>query len=548
MQIRVISSLEKVFDDVAELNAPELASGIAAQGEVYSFQIAVKETGDEHGLYRVAFDGGLNARVRTVDSVPVHLAVDSPDAYYLRTTPGLYPDLLEELEDCDSFRILARQWRVLWVTVPVPAECKPGRYPFRFRFSRFINDEWAETGEADFELEVAGFALPEQELIRYEWFHSDALCAYYRVEPWSEEHWAIVERFARNAAQHGINALYTPLWTPPLDTEKNGERPTCQLLDIMYDPAGDTYAFDFGKLGRFLDMGLRLNFKRFGMSHLFTQWGAGFTPKIVCALPDGRMEKRFGWHVASDDPAYAEFLRALMPQLIAFLRGKDVADRCFFSISDEPVETQFESYSRAVGLVTPLLDGLPTVEALSRIEFYESGLVQHPVPADNHIEPFVGKVKDLWTYYCCGQQNLVPNRLMAMPSARNRIMGVLAYVYDLAGFLQWGFNFYYSQYSRRLIDPFACTDAGGAFPAGDAFLVYPGRNGEPLDSIRHEVFRDGLQDLRALKLLERKIGRRRVLEFLKQGRTEQFTMEEYPRDPEYLANLRPRIYAKLQEA
>ena len=284
-----------------------------------------------------------------------------------------------------------------------------------------VEEEWTPCAEAEFEVEVTPFSLPEQELIRYEWFHADALCSCYRVAAWSEEHWEIIERFACNAVRHGINALYTPLWTPPLDTEVNGERPTCQLLDIAYDPATRSYRFDFGKLERFLDMGLRLGFKKFGMSHLFTQWGAKFTPKIICTLPDGREEKRFGWHVAADDPSYAEFLRALLPKLIAFFRKKGIAERCFFSISDEPCEEQKESYSRAVNLARPLLEGIPTVEALSRIEFYEAGLVQHPVPSCNILESFQGRVKDLWTYYCCGQQQQTPNRFMAMPSARVRV-------------------------------------------------------------------------------------------------------------------------------
>ena len=548
MQIRIISPLEKVFDDTVELSAPEYSSTATAGGEVCSFQIAVREDGDERGYLRIACESALNIRLRTTDSVPVHLPADNPDEYYLRTVPGLYPDLLGELEECDTFRVLTNQWRVLWVTIPVPEGCRPGCYLVRFHFSRMIDGEWTPCGETEFKVEVKPVALPEQELIRYEWFHSDALSAFYRVGMWSEEHWEIVERFARNAVRHGINALYTPLWTPPLDTEVNGERPTCQLLDIAFDPEKNTYRFDFGKLERFLDMGLRLGFKKFGMSHLFTQWGAKFTPKIICTLPDGREEKRFGWHMKADDPSYAEFLKALLPQLIGFLRKKGIADRCFFSVSDEPSEEHMESYSRAVGLVRPLLEGIPTIEALSRIEFYEAGLVPHPVPCCNHMEPFSGRVKNLWTYYCCSQQQLVPNRFMAMPSARIRIMGVLAYVYDLAGFLHWGFNFYYTQYSRKLADPFACTDAGGAFPAGDPFLVYPGPNGEPLDSIRNEVFHDGLQDLRALKLLERKIGREAVLAFLKQGRSESFTMTDYPRDPEYLLELRPRIYAELAKA
>ena len=548
MRFRITSSLEKIFDDVAEPEIPALTGGLAARGEVFSFQIALAAEPGECGWYRVELSGGLNARIRTVDSVPVHLAANNPeDGGWLRTTPGLYPDLLNRLAGGDRFRILPRQWRVLWVTVPVPEDCAPGKYTLDFRFSREAAEGWLPCGGGTFPLEAADLALPPRKLIRYEWFHTDCLAAYYRVEAWSEKHWEIVEAFARNAVRHGVTALYTPLWTPPLDTEVGGERPTCQLLEIGFDPKTGTYTFGFDRLRRYLEMGKSLGFEKFGMSHLFTQWGARFTPKIVCTLPDGSEEKRFGWHVPSDDPAYAEFLTALMPRLLAFLRECGLGGRCFFSISDEPSEAHLDSYGRAVKLMTPLLEEFPTVEALSEFSFFERGLVKHPVPANDHMEPFVGKVKDLWSYYCCGQQDRVSNRLIAMPSARNRIMGTLCYVYHLAGFLHWGFNFYYSQCSRRLIDPFACTDADGAFPGGDPFLVYPGENGEPLDSIRHEVFADGLQDLRALELLEGKLGRDGVLEFLREGRSETFRMTDYPRDPEFLNGLRPRIYRRLRE-
>ena len=62
------------------------------------------------------------------------------------------------------------------------------------------------------------------------------------------------------------------------------------------------------------------------------------------------------------------------------------------------------------------------MDALSDYAFYQSGAVTKPVPANNHIEPFLeAKVPGLWTYYCVGQYKDVSNMFMAMPSARNRI-------------------------------------------------------------------------------------------------------------------------------
>lgn len=541
MIAKTIHSLEKVFFD----RSPEPAAwsaDVAARGEVYSFQVMLElETMPERGLYRVAVQSELPVEVRQVQSVPVRQAVNyNPDDDFLRKEPGLYPDLLEELDE-DRFQLFYGR-QTLWVTVRVPEDAVPEEYPIRFEFTRVVwPNRWnpAVVATAEFRLKVEDFALPPQQLLRLEWFHADCLAACYGVPCWSEEHWRIVEAFLRNALRHGINCIYTPLWTPPLDTGLGGERPTCQLLDIEYSPESG-YRFDFSRLERYLDLGLACGAERFAMSHFFTQWGAKFTPKII--VREGKCEvKRFGWHVKATDPAYREFLAALMPELLALLRRKGLEKRCFFSISDEPQLEQLDDYRAAVELVKPLLEGFPTLEALSSFEFFQKGLVENPIPSNDHIEPFVGHVRELWTYYCCGQELRVPNRFIAMPSRRNRIMGILAYVYDLTGFLQWGFNFYFSQYSRKVLDPFASTDSDGAFPAGDPFLVYPGRGGEPLDSIRHEVFYDGLQDLRALRLLESKIGREAVLALI----GEPLTMKEYPRRDEWLRGVRERVYREL---
>ena len=89
--------------------------------------------------------------------------------------------------------------------------------------------------------------------------------------------------------------------------------------------------------------------------------------------------------------------------------------------------------------VEDLLKGWKVIDALSDYVFYEKGIVEKPIPSNDHIQAFIDHgVEDLWVYYCCGQSDKVPNRFFAMPSARNRIMGVLMYLYKIKGFLHWG--------------------------------------------------------------------------------------------------------------
>jgi hypothetical protein len=204
-------------------------------------------------------------------------------------------------------------------------------------------------------------------------------------------------------------------------------------------------------------------------------------------------------------------------------------------------------YRSASELMQTHLEELPIIDALTNYEYYEQGLVKRPIPANNHIEPFLERgVPDLWTYYCCVQYRQVSNRFFNMPSARNRIIGVQLYKYRIAGFLHWGYNFWNTQYSLQAIDPFRVTDAGCSFPSGDAFLVYPGESG-PIESIRMEVFQEALQDMRALQLLESLIGRDQVLAMIEDGLSEPLTFSHYPTDADWLLRWRERINAAIKE-
>lgn len=92
-----------------------------------------------------------------------------------------------------------------------------------------------------------------------------------------------------------------------------------------------------------------------------------------------------------------------------------------------------------------------------------------------------------------------------MPAYRTRSIGAQMFKFHVDGFLQWGYNFYYTQFSKRKVNPFLETDSGGKFPAGDAFSVYPGPDG-PIPAIALFVFYEAICDLRAMKLLESLIG------------------------------------------
>lgn len=528
----LLSSLAKVFSGEKPLNPPLLSFSML-KNERSSFQAAFYS--DENDEVKAEIDSPLAGAITmySVEEIPSALpAYPDRDDYYLKDTPGLYPDLLRPADGV--IQAFAGKWRAFWFELDPAGAVTAGRYPVRVLLTGK-----KETACNTVDVEIINAELPGQTLIHTNWFHTDCLATRYKAQVFGEEYWRVTEDFLKNAARHGMNMVLTPLFTPPLDTALGGERPTVQLVDVIVD-AG-VYRFGFEKLKRWVEMCGRCGIRRLEMSHLFTQWGARRAPKIE-AVVDGKKRKLFGWNTLAGGKKYTEFLTAFAAALNSFLEENGLKECCFFHVSDEPNSAQIPSYRKRGALVRRLFPDYPVIDALSDFGFYEKGLIKTPIPATNHIEPFIGNVPELWAYYCCGQhKEYVSNRFFAMPSERNRLLGLQLYKYDVKGFLQWGHNFWYSQFSRREIDPFKESDAGKAFPSGDAYVVYPGENGAPLNSLRLKVFYDALQDMRALQLLESLCGREKTLAILENGLDKPLSFRFCPPAEEWLLKKRAEI-------
>lgn len=488
---------------------------------------------------------GVSVRLREVVSVPSAYPCNPTqlDDNYERTNPGLFPDVLREVKDGES-RINA-WWKAFWIDVKTDADTPAGEYAITVTAEELDSPEegGVEPVSAQTTVTVFAAALPEQTLIRTEWFHADCLVDFYRVPAFSEEHWRILESFIRTAADRGINMLLTPTFTQPLDTMIGGERTTVQLVDVTVTDG--KYTFGFDKLRRWVKLCEECGVRYFEIAHLFTQWGAKAAPKVMATV-DGEYKRIFGWDTPSTGEAYANFLACYLTALTEKLREWGIAERCFFHISDEPHIDQLEDYRAAQRLVAPYLKGFRMMDALSDYDFYSTGAVETPVCSTNHIETFLThEVDPLWAYYCCGQTEQVSNRFFSMPLARARVLGVQLYKFKIEGFLQWGYNFYNTQQSIEHIDPYAVTDAGGAFPSGDAFVVYPGKDGTAEESLRLMAVYEAMTDLRALQKLESLAGRDFVMQLIEGELAEPITFAVYPKSAEYLIRLRNRVNEEI---
>ncbi len=549
ISIKQVSSLEKIKRAESLDRYGEIKSKTAIRGERISYQLVLNsdvyiipskitiesDLGDAVKLYRVS-----------------EVFVDTPSTEdvsgenYLITEPDFLPDCLVPLGKNDEHVTVSRYNTVFWVRADIPGDATPGIHKIRFscKAEKVENGStvWEEVAADELELTVLDAEMPEQTLIYTRWFYADCIADVHNVKIYSEEHWSLIEKYIAAAVDVGINMILVPTHTPPLDTDIGITRPCVQLIDI--EKRGDEYFFGFEKFSRFIGICKKCGVKYYEMAHLFSQWGAAFSPNIL-VKENGVLSYAFGWHIKATDESYRAFLKQYIRAISEQLKAEGISDKTYFHVSDEPNSDSIENYRAARDIIKPLIGESKTFDALSDVEFCENGLVECPVTCIDNLHKFLPyDIENQWAYYCCGPQKVFVNSFIALPSGRVRALGYQLYKYNIKGFLHWGYNFYNCARSRYHINPYLTTSADGAFPSGDGFIVYPSTDGVN-PSIRGEVTYMAIQDMSLCLGLEAKIGRDAVIKMINDAAGYELTLEKYPSDTEFYEKLREKMATAL---
>ncbi len=428
VESRIVSSLEKVFL-APRFEGAAIHHLSALRGERVHFQIAIC-TGESAGVKIIpvlpeGFAGEIT--VREVQNIPSLMPCAPEDDWVLRSEPGLYPDALKPL--LQELPTAANCWHSAWVTVALPADAPAGDFSLKFKL-QFIshatlpsfNPEPEVEKEESLILSVIPACLPEQTLKVTHWFYADCILHHYHVPAWSEEYWALLEKYFRNYAEHRNNLLLTPLWSVPLDRIPGvTERPALQLLQISRK--NNDWSFDFSQLERWITAAQKCGIRNFELVHAFSQWGLKWAPEMIV---DG--SPMFGKDTPFDAPEYTDFLRNLMKEMIPVLQKHGLTpENCYFHISDEPHgDEALHRYRYASSLFREILQGYPYIDALSDIQFFRQGVIDRPIPTIGKLDEFAREnTAERWVYFAGSWENGLPGRHFGMPSLRNRILGIL---------------------------------------------------------------------------------------------------------------------------
>ncbi len=107
--------------------------------------------------------------------------------------------------------------------------------------------------------------------------------------------------------------------------------------------------------------------------------------------------------------------------------------------------------------------------------------------------------KEIWMYVSGPGGTGAPNFVIDSDAIDYRIIPWICWKYDIKGFLYWCVNWW------TLVDPFRSAANTKWQQNGNGLIFYPGPDG-PLDSVRSEIFRDGMEDYEYLSLLKEKVA------------------------------------------
>lgn len=448
----------------------------------------------------------LNPRVRRVGFVPLpnlNTYVPADEVEGIGQIPGLCPDpLFPE----PTAHVGPHANSAFWLSLFVPPDAKPGPRQIRIRLT--LENEFSYVDfnrpkpwsvELPVQLLIHPLTLqPRRDFPVTHWLSADSIWEHYKIEPCGDRFWQLADAYIANLVAHGNDTLYTPMFN---NRHEILPRPA-QLLRV-HRTAPDQYAFDFSDVRKWVRLALKHGANHVEFPHFFTPAPtSGKYPQHIFE----RSANKIGdilW--PPETPAlsttYRAFLTQFLPQFKQFLESENVLDRSFFHCADEPDgPAQIADYRNARKLLKELAPWMQVMDAMSDPHFATERLSDMPIASIATAPAFTAAGCPAWAYFCCGPRDAYLQRLLDTPLPKIRMAGWLFHKLGAKGFLHWGYNYWYTFCTAQISDPFLDASVGAwpGLPAGDPFVVYPGKDG-PIDSLRWEVFAESLQDYALLQ-------------------------------------------------
>ena len=419
--------------------------------------------------------------------------------------PGSYPDPLPPLRP--PLKLAAYRNQPLWLTFHVSRDAAPGDYQGELEIATTLGSV-----RVPLSVHVYDFALPDETHLKSALgLGAGSLNRHHQLSRAADRE-AVFEKYLRNFAEHRISP-YSFFDFAPIDVRFVGEGASkaARVDFTRFDQAAAKWLDEF-------------HFSTFRLP-LRGMGGGTFHSRHLGEL-EGFQE---------GTPEHARLFRDYLSQVERHLRERGWLEKAFIYWFDEPDPKDYEFVVAGMKRIKEAAPGLrrllteqPEPALLGHVEIW-CGLTPEWTPDKVRARREAGE--EVWWYICTGPKAPYVTEFIDHPGTELRLWPWQSWQYGVNGILVWATIYWTSPAafpSPKLQDPW--TDpmsyvsgysygAGqvGYWGNGDGRFLYPPRStskatdepclDEPVNSLRWENLRDGMEDYEYFWLLQREIER-----------------------------------------
>ena len=394
------------------------------------------------------------------------------------------------LSNANSFPIVDRETRPVWISVDIPRDAPAGIYT-----GTVSRQSASGTVNHIITLEVLIKLLPAPS----DWsFHLDlwqnpyAVARYHEVEAWSQEHIDLLRPLLTRLAQAGQKVITATLIDRPWD----GGPPDPFSGMITWTKHSDgTWEYDYTIFDQYVSLAME----------------SGITKQINCysMVP---VNNNFSWFDEASNETitrvltigsaeYKNLWRPFLTDFKAHLEAKGWLDITTIALDERglgEMQNLFSFLNETAPEFKVSMAGFYHSEVNSSIYDFSSNWRNTDEISGGITESRRSSGLKTTYYVACGITK--PNTFTFSPPAEATYLSWYSSAMGFDGFLRWAYN---SWVTDPIID-----SRHWRFPSGDCFLVYPGSQ----SSIRFERLREGIQDYEKIRILHEELAENTSME------------------------------------
>ena len=387
------------------------------------------------------------------------------------------------IEYAEKTNVSAGKNQPVWISVKVPEDAVAGTYQGTLSIRYSVADGKVHKQNLPYQLQVENKVLPQPKNWKFHldlWQYPESIARWYKVKPWSKEHFEKMRPYMQMLADAGQKVITTSIINDPW----NGQTydPYSSMIKWTKNKDG-SWKYDYTIFDKWVSFMMGLGIDKEINCYSMVPWHNTFTYFDAASGSQKKFVAKAG------TPEYNQFWKGMLEDFANHLIGKGWFDKTCIAMDERPLQDMEK--------VIRLIKGLPHPFKLSLAGSYHKTLDQdiydYSITTREHYDQDVLdrrlKAGLPTTYYtCCTEDH--PNTFSFSPPAEAAFIPLLSASRNLNGYLRWAYNAWPAH---------PLTDSRfGSWPSGDTYFVYPG----PGSSIRYEQLIRGIQDFEKIRIIK----------------------------------------------